>query len=140
MAENRGFECADCVQIKRIEDRLSTVEKHDESYEKRITDLEKNDSGRRSDMKTLFNMISEIKDGLKDLNQVNRDTLAELKTNYKEDLKKLENFIERQGVTFNKRLTEIEQKPAKRWDLIMTVIITGIVTALTTAMISGIIK
>lgn len=140
MAENRGFECVDCVQIKRIEDRLSTVEKHDEAYEKRLTDLEKIDSSRHADMKTLFNMISEIKDGLKDLNQVNRDTLAELKTNYKKDLKELKNFIEYQGETFNKRLTEIEQKPAKRWDLIMTVIITGIVTALTTAMISSIIK
>ena len=81
--------------------------------------------------KTQNMRISALEEGLKEVNKITV-SIERLTAN----IETMTDEIKKQGV----RLDEIEKKPAKRWDVVITGALSAIVGALMAAMMSGMIK
>ena len=97
-----------------------TKELHDESI-RRIDDENDRQNAR----------LSALEQGLKEVNKITV-SIERLTAN----IETMTDEIKKQGV----RLDEIEKKPAKRWDVVITGAISAIVGALMAAMMTGLIK
>lgn len=97
-----------------------TKELHDESI-RRIDDENDRQNAR----------LSALEQGLKEVNKITV-SIERLTAN----IETMTDEIKKQGV----RLDEIEKKPAKRWDVVITGALSAIVGALMAAMMSGLIK
>ena len=97
-----------------------TKELHDESI-RRIDDENDRQNAR----------LSAFEPGLKEVNKITV-SIERLTAN----IETMTDEIKKQGV----RLDEIEKKPAKRWDVVITGAISAIVGALMAAMMTGLIK
>lgn len=97
-----------------------TKELHDESI-RRIDDENSRQNAR----------LSALEQGLKEVNKITV-SIERLTAN----IETMTDEIKKQGV----RLDEIEKKPAKRWDVVITGALSAIVGALMAAMMSGLIK
>lgn len=75
--------------------------------------------------------LSALEQGLKEVNKITV-SIERLTAN----IETMTDEIKKQGV----RLDEIEKKPAKRWDVVITGALSAIVGALMAAMMSGLIK
>lgn len=97
-----------------------TKELHDESI-RRIDDENDRQNAR----------ISALEQGLKEVNKITA-SIERLTAN----IETMTDEIKKQGI----RLDEIEKKPAKRWDVVITGALSAIVGALMAAMMSGLIR
>lgn len=97
-----------------------TKELHDESI-RRIDDENDRQNAR----------LSALEQGLKEVNKITV-SIERLTAN----IETMTDEIKKQGV----RLDEIEKKPAKRWDVVITGALSAIVGALMAAMMSGLIR
>ena len=97
-----------------------TKELHDESI-RRIDDENDRQNAR----------LSALEQGLKEVNKITV-SIERLTAN----IETMTDEIKKQGV----RLDEIEKKPAKRWDVVITGALSAIVGALIAAMMSGLIR
>lgn len=97
-----------------------TKELHDESI-RRIDDENDRQNAR----------LSALEQGLKEVNKITV-SIERLTAN----IETMTDEIKKQGI----RLDEIEKKPAKRWDVVITGALSAIVGALMAAMMSGLIK
>ena len=75
--------------------------------------------------------LSALEQGLKEVNKITV-SIERLTAN----IETMTDEIKRQG----QRLDEIEKKPAKRWDVVITGALSAIVGALMAAMMSGLIR
>lgn len=75
--------------------------------------------------------ISALEEGLKEVNKITV-SIERLTAN----IEAMTDEIKKQGT----RLDEIEKKPAKRWDVVITGALSAIVGALMAAMMSGLIR
>lgn len=97
-----------------------TKELHDESI-RRIDDENDRQNAR----------LSALEQGLKEVNKITV-SIERLTAN----IETMTDEIKKQGI----RLDEIEKKPAKRWDVVITGALSAIVGALMAAMMSGLIR
>lgn len=97
-----------------------TKELHDESI-RRIDDENDRQNAR----------LSALEQGLKEVNKITI-SIERLTAN----IETMTDEIKKQGI----RLDEIEKKPAKRWDVVITGALSAIVGALMAAMMSGLIR
>ena len=97
-----------------------TKELHDESI-RRIDDENDRQNAR----------LSALEQGLKEVNKITV-SIERLTAN----IETMTDEIKKQGV----RLDEIEKKPAKRWDVVITGALSAIVGALMAAMMTGLVK
>ena len=97
-----------------------TVEVHQE-FAKRMDDANR----------TLDTRVTELEGAVKQI--------AELVSSVKVLAANMENMAKEQAKQ-GERLEEIEKKPAKRWDVVITGAISAIVGALMAAMMTGLIK
>lgn len=97
-----------------------TKEAHDE-FAKRI----------ESENKMQDQRITALEDGLKNIVQISIN-VEKLATN----VETMTKAIEQQG----RRLANLEEKPGKRWDLVVTGIISAVVSFLITAALTGLFK
>lgn len=97
-----------------------TKELHDESI-RRIDDENDRQNAR----------LSALEQGLKEVNKITV-SIERLTAN----IEAMTDEIKKQGT----RLDEIEKKPAKRWDVVITGALSAIVGALMAAMMSGLIR
>jgi len=97
-----------------------TVELHNETIH-RIDDENSRQNAR----------LSALEQGLKEVNKITV-SIERLTAN----IETMTDEIKRQG----QRLDEIEKKPAKRWDVVITGALSAIVGALMAAMMSGLIR
>ena len=97
-----------------------TKELHDESI-RRIDDENDRQNAR----------LSALEQGLKEVNKITV-SIERLTAN----IETMTDEIKKQGI----RLDEIEKKPAKRWDAVISAVISGVVGLLIGLMSAGIIK
>jgi uncharacterized coiled-coil protein SlyX len=63
-----GDDCKNCVYSKELARRVDALESNDKEYEKRITELENRTAVSNEQIKTIFKMLAEIKDSIKEMN------------------------------------------------------------------------
>ncbi len=102
-------------------ERIRAVEESAKSAHKRINKLEENQA-------ILMDMNASIK-ALAEQAQRQKEEMHEFKKDIKEDIDEVKNDVK-----------ELKEKPAKRWDLIVTAIITAIVSGLIGFVISQFLK
>ncbi len=102
-------------------DRIRGVEESVKSAHHRIDEVQEN-------QKLLMEMNSSIK-ALAEQSKGQKEDMQEFKKDIKEDINEVKNDVK-----------DLKEKPAKRWDLIMTVIITAIVSGLVSLGLAQLIK
>lgn len=105
---------------RKMPETYVTKELHDESI-RRIDDENDRQNAR----------LSALEQGLKEVNKITV-SIERLTAN----IETMTDEIKKQGI----RLDEIEKKPAKRWDVVITGALSAIVGALMAAMMSGLIR
>jgi len=135
MIDQTKLLCKDCLQVSRLDEKVNLNHEKVEGLITRVTELEKIDSTTNAEMKGLFKVVVDIKDGIKELNTINRESLKELKDTHNAEMEKSEKAFNSALNKFSIRIRELEQKPGKRWDLVVTIIITAVVTAFVASML-----
>ena len=129
MIDQTKVQCKDCLQVSRLDEKVNLNHEKVEGLITRVTELEKIDSTTNAEMRGLFKVVVDIKDGIKELNTINRESLKELRDSHNSEMEKSEKLFNSALNEFNIRIRELEQKPGKHWDLVVTIIITAVVTA-----------
>jgi len=110
-----------CKDHAQCVERIRGVEESSKSAHKRIDKLEEN-------QEILMDMNASIK-AFTEQSQSQKEDMQNFKVDIKEDISEVKQDVK-----------DLKEKPAKRWDLIITVMITAIVTGLVSFAISQIIQ
>lgn len=94
-----------------------------EQLTEKYIDLDEKVTEHKEQIKTCFAKLNDMQSLLESVNELAK-SVAILATNYKTMDQKVDKI--------DKRIGDIEAKPSKRWDSIITVAITAVVTALVT--------
>lgn len=110
-----------CKEHVKCVERIVAVEASAKSAHHRIDTVEET-------QRILMDMNASIKT-LTEQSKVQKEDMQEFKKDIKEDINEVKSDVK-----------ELKEKPAKRWDLIITVMITAVVTGLVSFAIAQIIK
>lgn len=91
----------------------------------------------KKEIGSLKHRVDELEDNTKNIQQLTM-SVQELAFNIQEMVKEQERYSRAQERAF-KRISALEEKPAKRWDALTTVIITALATGIITFMLSNIL-